>query len=408
MLIIVILFVIQNIASAAPLTILPSGRVVENFSPRFILSLDDDMQQRLQGQLIMDEISDEYTPKTTLVDFMSLKERTIIGNVTLSKIFSVSETSVIFEMDEFPHLIIKYQMECDDAGTNVHPLLRDAWYGELASLHDFSPGVIAVSPPAVLCPELKGKCAFQIAPETYIDCNRGTVRYMIVAKSFGRTLHQVRGDPLYALPNGSLGFRNSLTMGIRMLELLERLNNETGLIHGDIHAGNVMVTGASGNKTSGFDFSLELIDFGMAAKVANTTLPNTRIYPVKYWYHRLCTPWQILGFAWGRRDDIMKTLYTIYDLMHPQGKYSRFAQELMNRVDHALIHWKLNDRIYVTRYHDPITALTVSYSAKQQLFSLMDRALFVARTMRLNGPSPYSELIDLFRECIHIHDTHLV
>jgi serine/threonine protein kinase len=372
---------------------------MEEFSREFMHGLDPDASRRLQEQNIKDDLNEMFTPDTRS-EYGT--ESTILGNITLETIIARSENSVLFSIVEHPNLLIKYQVQCDALGKEIHPLLRDAWYGQVANGIGVAPRVVWVSPGAHLCRSKTGKCDFIMNSETFAKCTRsiGTVRYMIVEKNPGMTLNSLRKSE-FGSRTGSLGFKNSLIIGINLIELLERLHNMGGIIHGDIHQHNLMLT--ENHAPGSVPYYIEFIDFGLSKSIANITLPEEPVYTQSYWYHRSCTPWQIDGYAWSRRDDVMKALYVTFQLMHPE-RYSEYVQTLARRGYRSLMRWKTLERIYVTPTDDPIYHLRLSIERKRRVYELLDRLLVVARGMRINEAPPYRELISLMEEALRVGD----
>lgn len=392
-------------ASAEPkrtVSILLNGRVLEKFSDEFMHALDPDVARRITEQNITDELNDIFTPETRLGHD---SEFTILGNITLDRSIARSINSVIFSIVEHPNLLIKYQAQCDDLGDAIHPLLVDAWYGQVAHDIGLAPRVVLISPGAQLCSSRRGKCRFSMSRESFQECARaqGTVRYMIVERNPGSTLYGLRKSE-FASPSGALSFRNSMTIGVHLLVALERLQLEGGIIHGDIHASNVMLADKDNARSN--PYYLQLIDFGMARHIANITLPEDPIYRRGHWFHPSCTDWQIDGFAWSRRDDVMKTLYLVFQLMHPDN-YLDYLTRIFDHGYRSLMRWKKTERMYVTPFFDPIGHLHVSVERKQRVYELMDSLLSVARNMSINAIPPYSELISLMQEAVRVGDHRL-
>ena len=373
------------------LTVLPSGRVEEHFSDEFFAKLDADSAERLRLQIISDKVNEAYTPRTNATS-NHVFEETILGEISFSRIVARSRFSVIYRIAQHPNLLIKYQGQCDSYDEDIHPLLLDAWYGSQANRYDLAPRIVAISPAAPLCPGRFGKCSFGISDKEFdARCgakSSGTIRYMIMEKFEGTNLVQFRTS-IYATRSGSLGLENALRLGIELMSMLRVLHEDAQIVHGDIHAGNIMIhQGIEG-------LSMNFIDFGMSKKISNDTLlPTTPVFPRGLWYHRSCTPWQIDGFAWARRDDVMKLIYVMYQSMHPASYIDHQALVAQAGYEH-MVEWKSHSRMYVTPHYDPVEVLRVSHARKATIYDLMDKILIMARRMTINDAPPYEELISL-------------
>ena len=383
--------------------VLPSGRVLEEYSESFFAKLDYDASFRMRNLKRLDAEYDAFTPQTGATANHSA-EITIYGNITFSSILTVSDSSIIFTIAEHPHALIKYQMDCpENISTHIHPLLRDAWYGYEAHRTELAPEVFFVSPPALPCPHKSGKCGFDMAQKRYDQCasTGGVVRYMIMARGHGINLFDLRKSK-HANRMGALNLQSAFVIGARLMHKLSILHTESMIIHGDIHPGNILVQEV-GARTA---YGLRFVDFGSAQRInIGEKLPETPIYPSSRWFHRACTQWQIRGYAWSRRDDIMKALYTIFQLMHPRSTYVIYESHLQGLGIRALVNWKEAQPMYKTPDFDPIAASLLPEYAQAQLYELMNRLLVVARSMNINGPLPYTEIMNLLSDCFLVTRT---
>jgi hypothetical protein len=151
------------------------------------------------------------------------------------------------------------------------------------------------------------------------------------------------------------------------------------------------------------DISIRLIDFGNAFPVGSRPLPTTPIYMKGTWFHELCTPWQIDGYASARRDDIMKAVQTMIELMHSFSFQSHIAS-LTEAGYKILMSWKQSGRMYVTEYHDPVRTLAIGSAAKDMIYANLDTVLTMTRNLDINEPIPYGLLITSLEAIISIID----
>ena len=368
-----------------------SGRVIEEYSEDFMSSLDPDVRARLARQGENDEENDSFTPMIG----NQTHENTLLGMITLGPKFSQGPTSVLFEIVEFPHLLIKYQVDCDD--DDIHPILREAWYGDRAHYFGIGAAMVAWSPPVGLCPTSSGKCTTNMSTDEYNECRRdgiGTLRYLITEKIEGIDMRKFRHREY---PGGNMGLRDAAIVGLKLFRLLEHLHVNASVVHGDIYPPNVMVT-VPENMTDISQVELQLVDFGRAFRVA---IPVT-LAPIgrKRWFHELCTQWQMEGFIWARRDDVMKTVQTIIELMHPAASFMQHITAIKRKGFASLMLWKEIDRMDVSPSHNPVEILDVPLGTRIRLYKLLDEFLAIARSLRINAPIPYSTMIGILEAIV--------
>jgi|LauGreDrversion4_2_1035121.scaffolds.fasta_scaffold19043_3 serine/threonine protein kinase len=369
----------------------PSGRLIEVFNDAFRSSLDSDAAMRLAAQVDDDVTNDPFTPLVSSL----MTENTPFGLINLGARIHRGIISSVFEITEFPNLIIKYQVHCSELNLNVHPLLRDAWYMQGANACGISPAVRFVSPPSMLCSERSGKCDFNMASAAWFDCyhNQAALRYMILDKVDGKSLHHFR-MVRYKSTNGAMRLSDVMVIGVQLMRVLRQLHEEAKIMHGDIHSPNIMIWM---NETSGV-FRLDLIDFGLSSNVSNITFPATPVWPLGHWLHQFFTQWQMAGFAWSPRDDVMKGIQTIAHLMHPY-EYFAMEREIAERGYRALDSWKLNGNWFVTERFDPVRSLQLPDELRGRIYALLNHILRLGRSMEINQRPPYEALIAAMSEC---------
>jgi serine/threonine protein kinase len=270
------------------------------------------MADRIAGQVIADEFNDRYTPRRSDRDF----EMTPLGRTRIGRKLFQSFESAIFELPDYPTLLIKYQANCNAVfeaqriGEGaLHPLMRDYWYMTAASIHGYAIKPYFLSPPSPICRNRAGKCEFDMPEEEYTECGYvGTLRYMLMERSHGKTLADLKDE----YPNKIVPFELALGFASYLVSLLKDLHEKTGIVHGDIHAGNILVEPHPSIPDA---MNLRLIDFGRA--FPNVTMPTTRRYPRGILQHYMYTHWQMDGSHWGPRDDIYKVIQVAAQLMLP-------------------------------------------------------------------------------------------
>ena len=109
---------------------------------------------------------------------------------------------------------------------------------------------------------------------------------------------KVRGNTLYDL----------LSIAARAVEIIQLVHNK-GIIHGDIHPGNLMITSSARD----IGASLRLIDFGRARLFVNSQgdfVPTGS--PVDYTYTpEYLSPWELKGELLAPREDLFRLAETL-------------------------------------------------------------------------------------------------
>ena len=220
-----------------------------------------------------------------------------IETFLLGDLIAATSTSTIFEIQGKPDLVIKYQADCDRSDS-IHPLLRDAWF--LGKLNDSGlvPSVLYISPPTPLSMSLTPKTELVMKYSERSKCveNNRTVRFMIFDK--------IETDVFHYVQDRGADFKNAIEVMIQLVRGLKIIHSH-GVIHGDIHTGNV---GIMKSKEDPGKANLVFIDFGLAFHIEEKIdTPDLEGHYLGY-IHCLYSPWDLLGYRFSFRDDVFKVL----------------------------------------------------------------------------------------------------
>jgi hypothetical protein len=204
--------------------------------------------------------------------------------------------------------IIKYQLDCglgsehplleDDV---VHSLMRDFWFQMKVQDLDICPEVFNLSPPSEVPQFRTPKYNFKISLDELHDCwaNRySSVRYMLMEKISGTADHLIfREKEVTAWQR----FNEGLDILLSLIPKLEAMHDR-GIIHGDVHPGNVALLG--GTKNYGF------LDFGRAflAEEYDNKPQRSGFLKQGYRIHCYVSYYFIEGYRYGYRDDMLNLL----------------------------------------------------------------------------------------------------
>jgi hypothetical protein len=390
----------------------PIHRYVEPVS----VNLTDWETQMLTAQQLEDEENDMYTPRMEVPD-ASLEEYTRVGMLELGEIIHAGYESVIFATSNRPELLVKYQANCDelaDGKKPIHPLVYDYWMMREAFMLGLAPEPIFLSPAALLIDILSTmsdqKLLFKMDSGDFIECvaDEGAVRYMVMRKSEGVNLFAYRSHFLgRILPMG-----HAAQITIRVIQAIEMLHEDAGIVHGDIHSGNILIVQDGATDS----YSVLLIDFGRARRV-DRNLTNDRVNPIGKWFHQLCSPWQIDGRAWGRRDDIHKAVHSFATVINPMEYATRENALLQMSGLQTAIRYKRNACMFVmapsvtidgepyaSKFH-PVLAATRHnpdrmHNVTNALYSI--QAKVTAYLDDINADIAYGEIAQHFRNIIDL------
>lgn len=373
----------------------PSGRVIEVFSLGFF-GLDQDAQDRYRIQSRQDAENDKYTPRVNA----TMTEKTPLSDddIILGDLVHVGYYSTVYRIEGHPDLLIKYEVHCTSLDTDIHPLLRDAWYSNETSIHKIAPRVRFVSPPSLLCDKMEGKCHFQLSEDLFGQCKKdfGTFRYMIMERIKGASLHTMRLHA-YADREGAMPFARAMAIGANLINLVRKLHLDAKIIHGDIHGPNIMVSSKQVNGS--IQWELNLIDFEMASKIRPGGYLERPVRSRGFLNHALYTHWQYDGFEWAQRDDVLKAIQTVAHIMHP-GIYLDVEHEICSLGPLSLRNWKCYTNWFIpTADADPLSPLTIAKEQKDLIRAKLGEILRIARNLAINQPVPYETIMKLMFDC---------
>lgn len=350
-----------------------------------------------------DEINKEFTAK--IESEYLWKEETSLGPITLGECLHSGQMSTVWTIVEHDDWLIKYQADCEYE-VKPHPLIRDYWFTNKANEeNNLAPRAHFLSPPSRLCDKQDGKCGFGMSNATFADCkafNR-TMRYMIMDRADGLSLHDFRLK-LFGKTKGAIGLRNGAVIGSKLISLIRDLHLKAKIIHGDIHTPNVMISVDPVSNSS----QLQLIDFGNAFTKAIKSLPETRIHSPGKYFHEFFTVWQMSGYAWSARDDILKAIQSIAHIIQPFSFFA-YEKQIKARGSRALVDWKMNGNWFVNSHYDPVDNIPgIPIYVREQLYRLLDEILRIVRSLGINSVIPYEDIVKRFDRIAILCHTHSI
>ena len=343
----------------------------------------------------MDSQYDEFTCR----NFTHMVETTPVGELILGRRVSGSTQSVLFEIGNSTNALIKYQMNCMENFEGkffnevpVHPLVRDYFFLRAAKNTGIVPNTFFLSPPSFLCPDKSGKCAFRIPDDEFIQCRKdfAALRYMVMERVRGSDLHQFKNS----YPSGVVPLNTVLWIGIALIDALEKLHVEAHVVHGDIHASNIVLeTEGVVNETA----KIKFVDFGRASwNGIQTNVPTrSRHFTTDVLFSR----WELLGYPVSARDDVDRAMHTTARLMNAR-QYSDYEDSIMKHGTHAVeLHKDTSAVFYIPGIKNSMEEF--SPMTQISLKSRFDQIVELVKSMTdINSVPKYAEIRERFRECL--------
>ena len=210
---------------------------------------------------------------------------------------------------------------------------------------------------------------------------------MIMERVKGMTLNEARTS-IYGSANGAMNILNACKISYAVLHTLARLHEKAQVVHGDIHTGNIMFDPSIGK--------IQLIDFGRAFR--RTRMPEKPIYRHGANSEYMNSLWQIEGYDWAARDDVIKTIQMLAHLMHPFSYHLR-EKEMEKRGVAVLCKWKKDGDWFRTDAFDPVEATSFSSEVKEAIRDSLANILRIGRSLEINQRIPYQSILDELAHC---------
>jgi hypothetical protein len=173
-----------------------------------------------------------------------------------------------------------------------------------------------------------------------------------------------------------------LTIGIKLLNILEKLHNQGGVVHGDIHTGNVCLSESDDEK-------LVLIDFARARFVSETQT-DERIRASQSWNDAFLSPWEIDGFISSRRDDVFRALLVTAVLINGHEYYEYLSGQ--NDEISTSMTIKQTENLFI--YPGTIESSNDSYvNERSDMVQNLQKALEHSRSLHSTSDKPPYGLI---------------
>ena len=274
-------------------------------------------------------------------------------------------------------LLVKYQiyMLTDRDMEYFHPLSREYYMMSRIQHMGFTPKVHYLSGPSLLLPRFVSSekvSHVNMADQNWQSYAVGRdVRFMV--------MERIHGAPLCQMQTFSFTENQVALIGFKMLKILQQLHDHAGIVHGDIHAGNLIYESARNG--------LKLIDFGLA----NFIMPANVQGPPRA-QHYLYAPWEQEGFRPERRDDVYRAVIILveffvgYNFLEQWFNQQSFEESLRAKKFANLFA----PRVKTNSNNPHVTHLTNLHLAHLDKWS---NILKLAQSVNLNERPPYEAIL---------------
>ncbi len=344
---------------------------LETKSPKRI-NLPEEIRTFLEKQRESDLMNKEFSPNViedAAPEYLGPDRTLLVLHVIASTAFGA-----IFSTND-PELVIKYEAHCRHPEWEIHPLIRDFSIQAMLENTNVSPNVVYLSPSVALPISVTRKTSFTSLQEedSRRNCIRrpgSGVRFMVMERMQTDmwTLGMIRSRPLYTV----MKMLREMLVGIAKLHAL-------GIVHGDIHPGNVMLTRNG---------EVRFIDFADAFFESEFQFKDDKSHTPFSYIHCFFSEWRLEGFRYSFRDDVFNAVFIAAFLLN--GK--PFMQHCMSLQSFRDDMYRWKKEAFIFEFSEKIR---LDFSVKKKL----ERILQLTRSVVvLDQRPPIGEIIKTIDE----------
>ena len=300
---------------------------------------------------------------------------------TISRRIGHSATASVFNVIEWPSRVVKYQSNCFLLDIPIHPLEIDYWFLKALDGLGVAPRPLYLSPPVKYSQPVSTKTHFKMDRAELDECTQNpqsSIRFLVMEKislPLTRLLSQVN----------RLDVPTALDVGIKMMKTIKRIH-DAGIIHGDIHLGNVGFLDPLRTR-------IVFIDFGRSRF---HSLGSTRKVREKFsLVSCVLSKYELEGYSSSFRDDVIRIIEVIALLMNG-NTYIDYIEKLEAQPE-ELYKWKAAEFIF--SFPESDVFMTYPPSVRQPLREHLGNVLRLGRGQ--NSPNtqkpPYDEILEALR-----------
>lgn len=341
---------------------------VAKYTHEMLLSIGTTLARLVSNQLHMDQVRAFSAPRLEH-DGERIVDTSIMKDLPIGALLFQTKTARIFEVRDDPSRIVKYFHNCRFSD-EVHPLMRDfIFLRKLENLH-VAPRAHFLSPPVRVPESSTLKSAFGITPAERAACaadENGHIRFMVMERARTSLDALARN---FNRQGRRLSVRLAIKIMVNTVRAIESIHKR-GVIHGDIHWGNVVMMDRGGQRI------IELIDFGNAMFADEMkNLPAIIRVPGSY-NHCFFSHWNLGGYRFSYRDDVYKALLVGAFLINGP-KFESYCASLESDFT-AMMSFKRDSFLFAMPNRDHIAEMTVDEDTKRVVHTALSNALKLAR-----------------------------
>ncbi len=236
-----------------------------------------------------------------------------LGKLELGNLLAQNPNSLVFTVKNRPDLVIKYQLDqslSEEEPPLVHPLAREWWILNVLNETGVVGKPFMLSPMALLSLPLTRKMQFVRSVESLvkkIQASQLAVRYLVMER-LGLPLF--RSKTLYRI-------HEALTLLAQLVISLSEIHDK-GVVHGDIHPGNILVN--EHGRLVFIDFGRSTFEDEFQERVTEFVESEKSISK-----HPHLSPGEMLGRPTMYVDDLFRLFMVGAFLIHGECYYSSFV-----------------------------------------------------------------------------------
>jgi len=195
--------------------------------------------------------------------------------------------------------------------------------------------------------------------------------------------------------------RQVLMMGRRLVGVLWRLH-DLGVVHGDIHAGNIAFKFKKSSRSPAdydpFEDELVLIDFGYHRLITRDYGTGEDERLDSSLNEKLLSPWHLRFKRIGRRDDLFRLMETLSDLLY-RFVHGRSLRSLFPRDRIKLISAKMHFN-YFSYIYSKIRYNFIPKKAQAAMEEMSSALKLISSIKHVDDRPPYEAIIVHFERAI--------
>ena len=357
------------------------------YSDEFLQSVDPRTRAMAIHQIRIDESNANSVPRlASNMELVPVPDGRLDHHLIGQSIANGTESTILRVKNKLRR-VLKYQSNCLDGRGKIHPLLRDFWFQALLVGQNLAAEVYFVSPPVKFEIHPTAKTGFTIDMKTRIQCAANpdtSIRYMVMEEA-----HMSADDWMHGYFSAGqwTPFRETIKILRSTIVGLERMHDQ-GIIHGDVHYGNVAFFEREGILVQGF------IDFGRAFFFAESAgKPAKKRGDRRFGFHCLHTVYALNGYRPSFRDDVFGAVLMAAFLLNGR-KYVEHCTSLESEPA-AMLALKAIDFLFnYPGGPDRVGMLNVSQQNKADIKRDLTSILYDARSVDdVDARPPYASII---------------